>query len=43
LDNPVLGFPSVETFDLALEDKADSFRFVGTTAGVAVLGSGTKQ
>ena len=43
LDNPGPGFPSVETFDLALEDKAHSFRFVGTTPGVAVLGSGTRQ
>ena len=43
LDNPAPGFPPVETFDFVLEDKGRSFRFVGTTPGIVVLGSGRLQ
>lgn len=43
LDNPVPGFPPVETFDFVLEDKGRAFRFVGTTPGTVVLGSGLLQ
>jgi hypothetical protein len=34
---------SIETFDFALEEKGRTFRFVGTTPGVVVLGSGRRQ
>ena len=43
LDNPSPGFPPIETFDFVLEDKGRSFRFVGTTPGIVVLGSGRLQ
>lgn len=43
LDNPAPGFPAVETFDFVLERKGRSFRFVGTTPGISVLGSGLRQ
>ena len=43
LDNPAPGFPPVETFDFVLEDKGRAFRFVGTTPGIVVLGSGARQ
>lgn len=43
IDSPAPGFPAVETFDFALEDRARGFRFVGTTPGIAVLGSGRRQ
>ena len=43
LDNPAPGFPPVETFDFVIEDKGRSFRFVGTTPGIVVLGSGLLQ
>ena len=43
LDNPAPGFPPVETFDFVLEEKGRSFRFVGTTPGIVVLGSGLNQ
>ncbi len=43
LDSPAPGFPPVETFDFVLEDKARAFRFVGTTPGIVVLGSGLQQ
>jgi hypothetical protein len=39
LDDP----PIVETFDFVLEDKGRTFRFVGTTPGIVVLGSGERQ
>lgn len=34
---------SIETFDFVLEEKGRTFRFVGTTPGVVVLGSGRRQ
>lgn len=43
LDNPAPGAPAVETFDFVLEDNAKSFRMVGTTPGIVVLGGGQKQ
>ena len=43
LDNPAPGFPAIETFDFVLEEKGRSFRFVGTTPGIVVLGSGLNQ
>ncbi len=43
LDHPVPGFPPVETFGFVLEENVKSFRYVGTTPGVVVLGSGRKQ
>lgn len=43
LENPAPGFPPVETFDFVLEDKGRAFRFVGTTPGIVVLGSGARQ
>jgi hypothetical protein len=43
LDDPIPGFPAVETFDFVLEDNAKGVRFVSTTPGFVVLGSGRKQ
>ena len=43
LDAPAPGFPAIETFDFVLEDKGRSFRFVGTTPGIVILGSGLQQ
>ena len=43
LDNPVPGFPAIETFDFVIENNGRSFRFVGTTPGIVVLGSGVRQ
>ena len=43
LDNPAPGAPAVETFDFVLEDNAKSFRMVGTTPGIVVLGGGSKR
>ena len=43
LDQPVPGFPAVETFDFVLEDNKKAFRMVATTPGIVVLGSGRKQ
>ncbi len=43
LDDPAPGFLPQETFDFVLEDKAKGFRFVGTTPGFVVLGSGRRQ
>ena len=43
LDDPAPGAPPVETFDFVLEDKGKAFRFVGTTPGIVVLGSGARQ
>ncbi len=40
LENPDLG---TESFSFALEDNVEGFRYVGTTEGVVVLGSGKKQ
>jgi hypothetical protein len=43
LDEPAPGFPPVETFDFVIEENGKAFRFVGTTPGIVVLGSGVKQ
>lgn len=43
LDDPLPGAPPEETFDFVLVDKAKGFRFAGTTPGIVVLGTGTKQ
>jgi len=43
LDDPSPGFPGTETFDFALEEHGDAFRFVGTTPGVVVIGEGERQ
>jgi hypothetical protein len=43
LDNPVPGAPTAETFDFALENAGRAFRLIGTTPGITVIGSGTRQ
>ena len=43
LDNPAPNAPPTETFNFVLEDNGNSFRMVGTTPGIVVLGSGQKQ
>ena len=42
-DNPTLGFPAVETYSFVLSENGRSFRFVGTTQGLVILGSGERQ
>lgn len=42
-DDPLSGFPAIETFDFVLEQRARAFRLVGTTPGVTVLGGGRRQ
>ncbi len=42
-DNPAPGFPPVETYDFVLHDNGKGFRFIGTTAGTVVLGTGKRQ
>lgn len=43
LDAPITGFPNVETFDFVMQDKGKAFRIVGTTPGVAIVGTGKRQ
>jgi hypothetical protein len=43
LDEPIAGFPDIETYDFVLEDNANGVRFVGTTSGFVILGSGRRQ
>lgn len=43
LDDPIPGFPEIETFDFVMEDKGKAFRIVGTTPGVVIVGSGKRQ
>ena len=43
LDAPAPGFPPVETFDFVMEQNGKAFRFVSTTPGVVILGSGARQ
>ena len=43
LDNPAPSFPPVETFEFVLEQNGKGFRFVSTTPGVVVLGTGKVQ
>ena len=40
LDSPAPNFPPVETFDYVVEENGKSFRIVGTTPGVVVIGGG---
>ena len=42
-DNPIPGFPAVETYGFVLSENGRSFRFVGTTQGLVILGSGERQ
>ena len=42
-DNPTPGFPAVETYGFVLSENGRSFRFVGTTQGLVILGSGERQ
>jgi len=43
LANPLPGAPIAETFDFVLEDAGRAFRLIGTTPGITVVGSGTRQ
>ena len=43
LDDPEPGAPAGETFDFVLEANSKAFRFVGTTPGIVILGSGARQ
>jgi hypothetical protein len=43
LDDPLPGFPAVETFDFVIEDHGAAVRFVGTTPGVVVLGDAERR
>ena len=43
LANPLPGAPLEETFDFVLEDAGRAFRLIGTTPGITVVGSGTRQ
>lgn len=43
LDAPAPGSPAVETFDFVIEANGKAFRFVSTTPGIVVLGSGARQ
>jgi hypothetical protein len=42
-DNPAPGFPEVETYNFVLQDRGKGFRFIGTTAGTVIFGSGERQ
>ena len=42
LDAPQTGFPLIESFDFVIADNAKTFRFVGTTPGMVVVGSGER-
>ncbi|MDH3446053.1 MAG: hypothetical protein OEN50_19170 [Deltaproteobacteria bacterium] len=42
LDDPQ-GFPPEETFSFVLHDNGKAFKFVSTTAGLVLLGSGERQ
>jgi hypothetical protein len=42
-DNPIPGFPAVETYGFVLSENGKSFRFVGTTQGLVISGSGERQ
>jgi hypothetical protein len=42
-DDPLQGFPPVETYSFVLQDNGKGFRFIGTTAGSVVLGTGERQ
>jgi hypothetical protein len=42
-DNPAPGFPPVESFNFVLHQDGRGFKFIATTAGAVVLGSGERQ
>jgi hypothetical protein len=42
-DNPTPGFPVVETYSFVLSENGKRFRFVGTSEGLVVLGTGERQ
>jgi hypothetical protein len=42
LDAPQKGFPAIESFDFVIADNAKAFRFIGTTPGMVVVGSGER-
>ena len=42
LDAPQTGLPLIESFDFVIAENAKTFRFVGTTPGMVVVGSGER-
>ena len=42
-DNPPPGFPAAESFNFVLHKDGRGFKFIATTAGVVVLGTGERQ
>ena len=43
IDNPLDGAPGTETFDFVVDDDVNEYRFVGTTDGIVLLGTGRRQ
>jgi hypothetical protein len=42
-DNPAPGFPATESFNFVLHQEGKGFKFIATTAGIVVLGTGERQ
>jgi hypothetical protein len=42
-DNPAPGFPAAESFTFVLHKNGRGFKFIATTAGMVVLGTGERQ
>lgn len=42
-DNPAPGFPAAESFNFVLHQEGKGFKFIATTAGMVVLGTGERQ
>jgi hypothetical protein len=42
-DNPAPGFPATESFNFVLHRDGKGFKFIATTAGTVVLGTGERQ
>jgi hypothetical protein len=42
-DNPPPGFPTAESFNFVLHRNGRGFKFIATTAGIVVLGTGERQ
>ena len=42
-DNPAPGFPAAESFNFVLHKNGRGFKFIATTAGMVVLGTGERQ
>jgi hypothetical protein len=42
-DNPPPGFPAAESFNFVLHRQGRGFKFIATTAGIVVLGTGERQ